>query len=505
MLIALNSTPAIELEQMPRVASFTEAALLNRVVLDWLSPPNCEKVKIRQETDSIVSALAHPRILEGKVDNSYLHWGTKVIRYFARFVYTSLVTTIVSPLGVLWYGACITRHLSCFVFAAFTKNSSLADSSWEKCNRYAEAFFSDFKSFALGGLLPCITVISLLKGFPPGGPIWDTTELNGIRLVLEVLGIISHLTSFFTYTIYYQFYLIANNHAQPFAEMIMPKNLQVEMSLALELRNQLGLVDENGGLLHFSKMEKLSWEALERNVVFKQLKRCCYHAEISLVEVVRQANAWLQKKGKEELTCQYPFNGNDIAQLIKEVVGEDDQGDLYADELIQKLEYLQQKIMTLRGLHQKAAYIAGWVLPEDINYVTSISMIYEKVFTGEISEQDAKKIMDYDPLTAFYNQINLKAINPEQTSCRSDRIYDRLKYELQVNKWKLAQREQAKDQFELIGLTFECTFEEYTAAKKKYQQVLHPDLHPGNEAEATTLFQAFQAIIEHINIVRDFA
>ena len=70
------------------------------------------------------------------MDDSYWHWGTKPIRAIGRVAYVAAVTTVVAPVGSLWFGSKTVKHLSLYAVAKYQGNESGKREEWERCTRH---------------------------------------------------------------------------------------------------------------------------------------------------------------------------------------------------------------------------------------------------------------------------------------------------------------------------------------------------------------------------------
>src|SRR5258708_34867110 len=130
-----------------RVASLTERALINPTVLDWINPPNCEKLKIQQGTDSILKTLLETKqdIYMNPRNNGYWHWSTKPIKAAVRVFYTISVICLISPLGIVGFGIGTIGCLAKYLWVSLT-GSGTHEAEWQGTNQYAKAFFTDLTS-----------------------------------------------------------------------------------------------------------------------------------------------------------------------------------------------------------------------------------------------------------------------------------------------------------------------------------------------------------------------
>lgn len=303
-----------------RIPSFTERALLHPIALDWLCPPNCEKRKIKTQSNSVLETLLKSQInpYSGQLKTSYWHWGTKPIKAAGRVIYTALVTSTIVPVGILWFGGYkIPKHLILYTIRVYQHNEAGKQNEWNKTKEYAKAFFTDLTSFIAGGSLSLVMGATIYS-IPFILPLLKVTSLaytiSFVVMVPSLIGGISYMLGGFTPT-------------SIIPRLIAYENEKTGMYFALALRDKLGLVNEKGELLPFSPADKVEYQIKQNPLRFRS---CEYQfqgkvvknmvdfivgAELELIELVQEANELLiaHEFPKEKvIPYSYPFDGKEV-------------------------------------------------------------------------------------------------------------------------------------------------------------------------------------------------
>lgn len=349
-----------------RVSSLTETALLNPTVLNWLYPPNSQEIKITNPSNSIVETLrdVDSNLYSDSLINSPWHVRMKPIRFIGRGIYTTLVLSLISPLGIILNGASTLAYGGLHLWHKVNSETGQAES--EKVTAYAKAFFTDFTSFIVG-------LMNHVPAFLCAGMLLYLADnllvgyLISMRLPLCLFFIalgesISH-----------------GCHApdESIPRMVAYKDEKVGMFLSLAARNQLGFTGKDGKLLPFSSADQMKYEEIEnlRKYNYNEtrytyqfqtstLSEAIAETEKALIDVVREINRILNKHNLLRIEHSYPFDGEAIANFIQGYANSYD--DLVA--WIPKLKAMNRKIRVLRGLENKAKEIALTVGPMSLDF-----------------------------------------------------------------------------------------------------------------------------------------
>lgn len=520
-----------------RVVSLTERALFFTPVLDWISPPNCEKLRIQSVGDSVLESLTRTdkNPYNNRLNTSYWHWATKPSKATARAFYTAFVTCLISPIGIIGYGAVTAKHLSSYAFYTYT-GSGQAPAEWDKTKQYAKAFFTDTTSFILGATLTVMGVGSIILVLRFAGL---TTLLYGVcrdtiatRIFYVFSGTLLVASSAWV--------LGAFTHESMIPQLIGWEDERVGMYLALELRNRLGLVNEDGVLLKFSSKDKLQYTETQqglygtsytfRGAVYDQLINLVLNAELELLDKVREAQQICADAGKELISFRYPFNGNEVAKHLEKcfplervesersgtgmVAQHPQTGSVF--QLMDELRKLQYKVEVLKTIELTA---------KEVTLEDSIWMLFVKAMAKQ-----PHRTINFRPIPSFVNylyyqaQFNLRFIEGSDRSAQggdagqinlnyftglgldpstsaepaADQLYDQFKYRVQTDKWRHQNAQPTHSAFWLLGLEDNCTYAQYVKAYRQYMLAVHPDKN-GSSDESKQLTQ----IIGNIKSVLD--
>jgi len=302
----------------PRVRSFTEVMLLHPTVLEWLYPPDREKIKINPISSSVTETLSKLdlEIYSRPLIKTAWHWRTKPLRAIGRWMYTGSVLVMIAPLGVAVNEARAIWHACAYLFCKVRFKPAQAEA--QKVKAYAKAFFTDLSSF--------------------------------ISFPLSVLAICPD-----TYI----------------PRRVVDSDKKVGMFLALALRNKLGLVGKDGGLLPFSAKDKVQYRSKYgiQSVLSLSLAPASYSfeggllgkviisAEKEFIDVVRGINQILQQCNLPEIPFSYPFYRKTIERSLQE----HSKGHHDLKLLMGKLGVIDDKVRLLKGLRGTAQ----WLTVED--------------------------------------------------------------------------------------------------------------------------------------------
>ncbi len=494
-----------------RLSSFTEYALLNRWALDLFSPSDFQKRGIdvlgRSVSQTLVESKVNP--YSNLQNSSYLYYANK---YFItapiKAAYVALVTLTLSRVGVVVNGA-----LTTLSYLRYQYNPS--DTNWEKTKDYAFAFFADLTSAIIGTLLTKTVVESTFYTLhfarigtwmgPCKLPMKISVLYGVFTLSAALLGI-AGLNALQNSSIAPQFF------ARP--------QDRVGMYLSLALRQKLGLVDGNGGLLPFSKDDRFEYtETAEKGCKFqgsnfRNLATFIFNAEWELLETVKECNQILPPEKK--IRFQYPFDGESLARSLDTSPSSSSATTLVKREEIplHKLRCLGRKIKVLKELFDTAQKLT---LNDSIPVMflkAVIKVNYNRFIFKElpsfIEEKDYKEYFNLKPEPQRPNQeyktkgqksstngfpwdlYAIDAINPKLQKRPATDIADQFSYDIGVYKWRSKNPEEVKPLRELFGLEEKASYADYKATKRKYQLAIHPDKNP--KINTTELYKCLNDI-----------
>lgn len=509
-----------------RISSFSEIALLNNTVLDLLCPPECEKKKIKQH-DSILETLIRSKenLFSNPSGNTLAHRSLKPLRCVLRVFYTALVTATVSPLGVACRTVQTAAHLGKYSIARYKGDEAQKNIEWEKVKRYAWAAFTDL-SVALCGATAifagAMAVVSPLVALAPHVTVADSICF----LVFGGLmgGISTHvLGGFYPTSILPQ--LIADNEER------------VGMYIALELRNKLGIVGEDGKLLKFSKADHLEWNRIRMKFEgdnINNLGLLVMRAELELVDHVRAANQWLQKNNQPLIKFSYPFKGTDVADAIqkalkessvsaeqagkneKSVGKESDKKDAKAESIRQNLILMDRKISILKGIFETSRDLGAngslgfqilRALAKQPHKEFTFQPLPETFILREYYSDYFNAPFMFDPinvpeeLASLYEKTpSLIPLDPDTPDLEENAsLYEVFKQRIRKEKWKFENQEPTEIQlYELIGLKKDYNYDDCKKAINRHNLALHPDKNREKGEEANELFLVLNYIANNL-------
>lgn len=515
----------------PRIPSLTERALFYPTALQLFFSSNCQERVLSTRKESLLETVAASpfNIYASPLKTSVLHWGMKPARALGRVVYTAAVITTFAPLGILYNGFQGARHYAVYKIASHKNDTVKQESAKEKSIAYAKAFFTDLTCTILGGLAVTFSGL-ILYGvteiiFNP----WETLsyKIQCLFGATCIIGVISHAFGAF-------------EPERMFPKLIAYSDERAGMYLALALRNRLGLVSSDKGLLAFSSMDQLEYTHTPNGYAFSLSQNYMFlfdlisNAELELLTLVRTANAYTKNNGGEEIPFTYPFKGSDIASLIETrhlskgqkktssnqsfSLGEY-QADLAAvQNLANRLRMLDRKIDLLRTMFDDARkltlesstwatflYMLGRREPPSISLNNSKANVPEDAYREYFNAPFVKENIHSDnigyaaaiPYIEILNKCPLPALDPaETTKPQAKNLYESFKYRIQTAKWSLAHNGKIMTPWELLGLAEGYVFKDLKTATRKYSMAIHPDKNMDKRDEATQLFQTLSQIVD---------
>jgi hypothetical protein len=477
------------------IISLTERALLNSTVLDFISPTNCEKLCIRNVRNSVLASLgsAYDNLCTNPINKSRVHWGAKPLKAILRAAYVSLVTCFISPIGAIGFGALTVTFFTRYQILRLSQDSERATFEWKKTERYARAFFTDLYSTFYGALFVGIEALVILSG------------LRAFRIV--------HLAGIANGALRVPLFLLplgAYSYEEMVSKLLASRKERVGMRLALTLRNEFGLVDENGGLLKFSERDNINYKMTDQKTckfvgwADDRFVGLALQAEIELFNLVIEVDQYLAEQGKEPITYSYPFDAKIVAahlsfQFSQPANSSSKQDLSQIEEFSKKLAHLGHKVMCLRELHYTARKCVISFAEKLKCYLSED--VYNKTFL-ESSGFSYNSTVD-----CFSNRLkNLKLdaveeIFPEVINKKD--LYPRFKYFALNSKWFVEAGEEPYSYREILGLPEDCSKDDYKEAVRLHRLAIYPDKNPARVEEATELAKLFDFI--KTNLDKEFS
>lgn len=495
-----------------QIVSFTQKVLLHKTVLDFMCPPNCVKTQIKQIDDSIIETLkSTPKnIFAGKVNTSTIHWITKPLKAAVRASIIGSVVLTVSPVGTIYNAGMTVGHFLDYSFKKYVQGEALATYEWETIKSYAAASFADFSCLLSGSIIVIFTAVS-----------WMITANMSLQL-LETVDLISDFTvCFFSFgaSAFGMGCLGAYYPSSYLARMLGNSDSRTGIYLALELRNQFGLVSDDGSLLKFCKQDEISYKIQtygnQRYYTFDGeiidvLQNLIYEAEIDVIELVKEANQWLKMNHLEEIPFAYPFNGDKVAKKLEVSIKEIHSKESKILKVVKDLKKMDHKIKAFHNFFYDAKWMpmAGSIQMEVFEVFSkrhkNINIKKVPAFVDEVTYQRYFE-MGYGPFNLnqkkfnpqhFYTALNIKAQKPEQREPVD--LYQKFLYRLKINKWKLDNTQDLMQPYEILGLNKNDSYLNTKKTMRNLQLALHPDKNRNRIDEANLLFQAFQTLKNEI-------
>ena len=336
----------------------------------------------------------------------------------------------------------------------------------------------------------------------------------------------------------------AFTHESMIPQFIGWQDERVGMYLALELRNRLGLVNENGGLLKFSSKDQLDYTETRQGLystsyrfhgaVYDQLINLVLNAELELLDKVREAQQICADAGKELIPFHYPFNGNEVAKHLEKcfpldcVESESSATGMVAHhlqtgrvfQLMDELRKLQYKVEVLKTIELTAKKVtledSIWMLfvkamakqpHRTINFRPILSFVNERYYLAQFNLRFTEGT-DQAAQEGDAGQINLNyftglGLDPSTSAePAADQHYEQFKYRVQTDKWRHQNRQPTHDAFWLLGLQNDCTYAQYVRAYRQYMLAVHPDKNDSsNESkELTQIIGNIKSVLDrHFN------
>ena len=507
-----------------RISSFTEYALLNRWALDYLCPSAFQSRRVDAVGESALRSLQEAKVnpYSNLKNSSCLYYANKFfITTPLKIAYIAAITFTVSRLGVVVNGVLtVYSYLRYKISAPHNTHEA-----WEKTKGYAFACFADLSSAVAGAILTKAIVEGAFYSmhFCHIGswmgkcqfPIKD----NALPLIVSVAAVVLGCAGLIT---------LQNPYVAP--QFFARPQDRVGMYLSMTLRKELGLVDEKGRLLPFSKEDRLEYQEIRRNggnyfefsgTNYQTLMELIVNAEWELLETVQKCNQYLPNK----LEFQYPFNGETVARIIEEhlkipaprsgergLMAETSSAPLYP--LIAQLRNLGTKIKVLNEIFLTA---------QKLTVEDSIPIIFIKAVlrAGQtrVNFEKRKSFIREDSYSSYYHlgkagpkekstarndskgikwvTFNIPSIDPASARRPTMDLVDNFRYEVGIRKWESQNDQPIAPLRQIFGLNANSSYSDYKKQKRLYVLSIHPDRNTG--VDATELFKCLSLIFEELD------
>lgn len=295
---------------MIRIPSFTEKALLNARVLNYVYPTNCELHTVNDLIHSAALTIYYAKDDYLKAPIIKRHWSIKPLTWICRVTYTALVAITISPAGALWNGSLAAKHFTASKFAV----NNQSPQEVEKAKAYAQAFFVDCSYFLFG-----VIGNALLVG---------TLGVTGCLLlnVPSTMGGIAVLTISFIFNGIFGFLPVCLfgglDPAESLSAFVSQKDESPGLFLSLMLREKFGIVKSSGDIISYSSLDKFQYD---ENYNFSgtshnHIHALLYKLETSVIGRVCAINGILSKYNLEKISFSYRFNiSNVMEHVIKQL------------------------------------------------------------------------------------------------------------------------------------------------------------------------------------------
>ncbi len=468
------------------VQSFTKMAVLNRWALDFFSPTSYDKVFLVSVNgsayESFVNTTKDPFKNYKKPENPLYKGARLLLTTPIRVAYLAMTVLYISPLGVVCNGVRATSFLGKY---SFTKNNN----DLTKAIPFAHACFHDFSCALIGGFAVLLAAFGAVKVFNSTIGYFDTLAMATI-VVCGVAMLI------FLQTPYGAANFLANEKER------------CGLYLSFTLRNELGIVGKDGGLLPFSINDRFAVCGSIPNENLRKIGEMTAVAEENLIQFVHEANAL-----GAEIDYVYPFDGETIANQLRYndrsqsgdgiTMGLSPKNPLKALE--HKIRSMGHKIVILRNLYETLFDLS-------VNYSLPVVLLAE-LWQKRLPEYNIRIPNSFIPKELYqwlfrrvagvappspgtfdlWTKITIESLNPNENACPdSGSLFEKFKYDVQTNKWKSENGETPETISNLLGLRKDMPLLEIRKQKRKYRLALHPDKNK-DSPDSTELFQlAFQ-------------
>lgn len=459
-------------------------------------------MKLNQFSHSVLEAVelgaVEANMSRGEIKKDSFHWITKPAKAILRVAVIGVVTLTVSPFGAVFNGVLAASHLFHYSVKKYMQGEALQSEKWDKITKYATASFTDFSCFSIGA---AVTGVMIVIGYS----ISLTGTLKGTALKIANCTVVPAMGAAALH------FLGAYYPSEYLARLLGDSESKTAMYLSLEMRNQFGLVAENGGLLKFSNDDEIKYTKLRNgNVNFhgnacKRLKNIIEDAEYDLLDLVKEVDSWMYDNELPPIEFQYPFNGLAVAKNLENALKGEKNPSQEILDVLDGLKAVDYDIKNLRDIYYNSLDIA---LKDSIG----IEILSRNKKTIEIKKEvsfidaeDYESVWDYcgsedsdvserPSLHQFYHQLKVGSQEPQDSEPAD--VYEKFLYRLAVSKWQVENGQAPMELHVLVGLSADFTEDEMNMAFRPFKFALHPDKNKHRETEAHQLYMAFGEIVD---------
>lgn len=467
--------------------SFTEYFIQHRWALDVFSPYPYEPTKLESKENSVYLSFADANINPfsscPKPQNELYNKIRLVLTTPLRVSYIALSVLYISRIGVLFHGGMFAISLLRFSIARV--NTAEIE---EKVKQHGFAlvqdlFFATFGALTVKLIAESIFNLTYIAGVSP--KMGRAPLPQGWRLLASTLFSTSALVGSAALLILTQTpYGAAQFHARP--------EERCGLYLSFLLRNQLGIVDQKGGLLPFSKKDVFLDEKQKHfNNKFLALLEMTCNAELELIELVAEANRNLER---DKILFEHPFNPKKVVSQIDQHLNVAPTGDTHSlteaqplvgirSEILiigKKIDVLLDLITSVKEFSFNFSWIGQIGLALGNREVKNLTIKREASMLTPESYQTYFRAASQTLPREGSETVNLKDLkvfaNPKFSSRpQESKTFDCLHYDLYTH------ISQNKDEIsleafgEIVGLTSTSKYSDFKRSHKKYALALHPD------------------------------
>lgn len=501
-----------------KAQSFTEMAIHHRWALDCFTPYPYKATKLESRDNSAYESFINARV---NVFSSPLKspnlLGQKthlVLTTPLRVAYVALTVLYISRIGVLYHSGMLGISLLNFSFRK-------SDDRLETVKQHWYALIQDVFYACLGGL--CVKFIA--EG------VLNLTHILGISPKMDrppaPTGWLLVSSSLFSLTgiIAGSACLILTQTPRGASKFHAREEERCGLYFSFTLRNQLGIVNQQGGLLPFSGNDQFAHKegnAYRFNHKFIHIIEMIVNAEDDLIRLVAIANRYL---GDNQIPFKHPFNAfevlnhingvNPLASFPSESTGMIALTPL--DRIKKDLLAIGRRIDTLLEL-----YVTLQDLSVNYSWIGKIVLACGRMSVQDVEIKKKKTFLSYDQYDSFYKSHFLSSdfesslprdarepikIDPKLNEHLEDMLdydadnpFESLKYHI-FQAISEGKTEITVEEFgRFLGLDSDSSYNAFRKAFRKTSTALHPDKHSGKGEEevkqATILFNMLMEFYE---------
>lgn len=477
-----------------RVQSFTEKALLNRWALDFFCPTTFQPIRLQSINNSVSDSFFQAKI--DPFSSPEKQRGTfSTVRFgittTLRVAYVGLTVLSISWLGAFYNGLMTGVSLGKYAFT--TQNR---DENFETFSKYGHAFLRDLFCAVIGSTFLLVTFGALLQtreSFSRSEKI-QYSLFATIAATAEVAFLILLQTPYGA------------------AQCLTRTEERCGMYLSFSLRNKLGIVGEDGGLLPFSKGDQFykdTGKNYQSTDHFTHLIEMIVLAEFKLVELVSKVNE--NVSNAQKIPFSYPFNGAQIAKRIHEISSPSSSQNSLAVQsplpdferqllaMGQKIDILFNLYVTVQDLSINYSW-AGEFLRTLCQMSTKRipikkpSSLFKDADYGELfrvfsTSGVANDLSDQDYI--YWGTGAIQGIS-SRTKCPQNNTYLELKHNIGILKYLNPEKISYIEICNVLGINKDISWQVYKSLQRKYLLATHPDKHRGKEQEAEAYFKVIK-------------